>query len=241
VNKYKFGSKVLWTDEEKKRLSFAVYYYLKVHPESSKLNAIKAVQSLVLPPSRVREFTSYTTVSAWLDPELDSLYSSDVKLNVDLELTKVPFEKIISELINRFDERVLNIIETKIIDKLNSLENMILNIKINSEEKPQPIEIISSSKPKPKIKKKKMLIVGLLHSQFNEIKLEYNEYFDIKGWSDDSSIPKLKSMLTYIDHIFVMVSFISHSTDNIVAQSGKNYTRISGGLSALKDELDKHI
>lgn len=238
----KIDHRIVWTQTERKKLAFAVYYHIKLNPEISKLHAINLVQSTVLLSHRKRKIYSYNAVSSWLDEELELLYSSDVQLNAELELSKIPSETIINELFNRFENKVnANIklaltdieknIENKIISRISELENVLIDLSSNK----------SDNTITPKLKKKKILIVGLLHNQFNEIKHEYSEYFDLKLWSLDSSIPKLKSMLTYSDHTLVMVNFINHSADGVIANAKNPYSRISGGMSSLKDELDKLI
>ncbi len=246
---YKTEPRIVWTETEKKKLAFAVYYYIKTNPNSTKLHAINSVQNTVLFSHRIRKIYSYTAVANWLDKELELLNSSNIETTAKIELSKIPSETIINELFNRFENTVnTNIksalhdiehkIESKILSRITELEKVLVDLSVNN--KSTDINIKPQEK-KHNSKKKKILVAGLLHNQFNEIKHEYSEYFDLKNASGDCSIPKLKSMLTYIDHTLVMTNFISHSVDGVISNSGTRYTRITGGLTSLKEEIEKLI
>ncbi len=245
---YKTEPRIVWTEVEKKKLAFAVYYYIKTNPNSTKLQAINSVQNTVLFSHRIRKIYSYTAVANWLDEELELLDSSNIEITAKIELAKIPSETIINELFNRFENTVNNNIksalhdiehkiENKILSRITELEKVLVDLSTNNKS----TDIIKSQEKKHNSKKKKILIAGLLHNQFNEIKHEYSEYFDLKNASGDCSIPKLKSMLTYTDHILVMTNFISHSVDGVISNSGNRYIRITGGMTSLKEEIEKLI
>lgn len=242
----KTGKNIIWSDDERKRISFAVYYYLKVNKTASLLQAINNAQNIVLPVYRRRTIKNISSIK-WLTDELDFFIRNENEKDIDHDLSKQPTDNLINELLSRFESK-LNInnllnnlekkIETKIIDRISKLENMIIESSIlhNSSQETTIIENNKTTK-----KRKKILIVGLLYSQFNEIKTEYSEYFDLKNFVSEGSIPKLKSMLSYIDTVIIMTNFVPHSVDGVISQSNAKYIRISGGVSSLKEELDKHI
>ncbi len=231
---------IKWTSDEKHRLANAVYYYLKQNPSKSVLQAINSVQDNVLLPFRCRIIVSRQSIP-WIDEELDKLKSKEHNEAINLELSKIPFEKIVSELINRFDikmqDYLLNIeknIENKVIDRINNLENKIMRADTPA--------LPSTAKPYvSNAKKRKVIIVGLLNNQFNEIKKDYKTLIDLKLWNTDSSIPKLKSMITYADNVIMLTNFVSHEVDNIIKITTKNFTRVTGGLSTIREELNKFI
>lgn len=205
---------IVWTQDERKKLAFAVYYFLKNDPSKTKLYAINRIQYTVLLPSRRRRITSYSSVKNWLESELDLLKENETNVIINEKISTELLFTELSNLIKKSEETILH--------RLSYLEKL---ININK----QKIQ---------KVKKKKILIVGLIHKQFNDIKSEFDDKFDLKLWANDGSNTTLRQMIKYSDHVIIMTNFISHSIDATVAQSNVKFTRISGGISTLKDELN---
>jgi hypothetical protein len=236
---------IKWTSEEKEILSYYVMRYLQDHPTHSKLKAVNECQRKLFTVYRQRVITSMNAIP-WLDIYLEKFNIKDTEIS--LELSKIPFEKIVEELLNRI-EKVIKVdfskieqhIENRIVSRINDLESKLIE-RIHQREVLVEPEFVSDAKI-VKEKKKKILLVGMTNNQFNEISKYYvNSPIDVKHWSNtESGIPKLKGMLKYIDKIILITNFISHEVDNLVKNSSRNYTRINGGLTTIKDELDKQV
>lgn len=82
-----------------------------------------------------------------------------------------------------------------------------------------------------------ILVVGLLPNQAGLINSEFGDKFVIRHWTKDQTATQLKYSINNVSNIFVFVDKIGHNIDGIVASSGKNYQRVSGGMTSLRKAI----
>ncbi|MHB1665994.1 hypothetical protein [Thiomonas sp.] len=89
----------------------------------------------------------------------------------------------------------------------------------------------------------KVLIVGLLNQQADQIRKQFGERLDLRFWAADRPNPQLQALLDSADVVVGATKFITHSIDGALTRS-KNYIRMHGGVSRLrlqlKELLDSH-
>lgn len=86
--------------------------------------------------------------------------------------------------------------------------------------------------------KQKILLIGLLPGQHEVLSREYSEYFDLRVWTSDDTIAKLKVMLNNCDKAFVLKNFTKHQSDDVLrTQRNTPFVRLRGGLTALRAAL----
>lgn len=90
-----------------------------------------------------------------------------------------------------------------------------------------------------KVKKSRVIVAGVLNAQARKIEDLYKDKLDIKFWTKDQSSDTLRSMLHQADAAIGMVGFLSHSHDGILKASKIPYFPVSGGVTAIKQTLDR--
>ena len=88
-------------------------------------------------------------------------------------------------------------------------------------------------------RKLRVVVAGLLNSQARSLEEKYDDVFDLRFWSKDQSHDSLKQILTHADVALGMVSFLPHSADGILKSSKIPYRPVSGGMTHMKQALDK--
>jgi hypothetical protein len=87
----------------------------------------------------------------------------------------------------------------------------------------------------------RVIVAGTLPAQSKSIEEAFGAKLDLRFWTKDQSSDTLKSMLSHADHAVGMVGFLSHAHDNILKSSRVPYTPVSGGVSQVKQTLEKLI
>lgn len=221
---------IRWTEEEHATVAAAIAKYLINNPGESIPAAYNATKSC-LPKSRQRDIKS----SANLDESIFPLIKfnmlprkiSDVKLvekivNIPCKLSDVPTDELQAELYRRQFEPIIETITNKII-------GTVLQALPKDHKLQQPKHA--------KKHLKKILIVGLLPQQQNEISKDFKEIYDLK-FVKDESIQQIKSIAVNCDEIILMTKFISHRHQDAAKSSGVIYSHCNGGVSELKDMLE---
>lgn len=90
-----------------------------------------------------------------------------------------------------------------------------------------------------KMNKPRVLIVGLLGQQAQEIQKEWSQVYDLRIYDSDVTSDKIRSILPHCDKAILMTKFASHRAQD--AMRGCNgFTYCNGGVSALKELLNEH-
>lgn len=90
-------------------------------------------------------------------------------------------------------------------------------------------------------KRLKVVIAGPLNSQARTLEEKYSDALDLRFWSKDQSHDSLKQMLAHADVAVGMVSFLPHSADGILKTAKIPYHPVSGGMTHMKQQLDKLV
>lgn len=91
-----------------------------------------------------------------------------------------------------------------------------------------------------KLTKSKICIVGLIPSQEQLIRKEYNDYFDIKCYeSGNAKGRSFRSVASSSDLVVAMTSFINHGIEDCVTASSGKLVRLPGGMSSLRSKLNE--
>jgi hypothetical protein len=95
--------------------------------------------------------------------------------------------------------------------------------------------IAKTTKPK----KHRVIVAGVLNAQAKKIEEAYKDKLDLRFWTKDQSSETLRSMLHQADAVVGMVGFLSHSHDGILKASKIPYIPVSGGVTAIKQALER--
>lgn len=224
---------IRWTDEELNIVAKAMAKYLLNNPGESLPAAYNATKEC-LPKSRRRVIKSSSNFDDSIIPMIKSHMIPDkakvpeVKLiekvvNIPYKISDIPTEELQTEIHRRQFEPIIDTITNKVISKiLSSLPKIKSNI----------------SNPKPDKKHlKKILIVGLLPEQQNEISKEFKGIYDLR-YVKDESIHQIKSIASNCDEIILMTKFIGHRHQDAAKSSGVIYSYCNGAVSELKEILE---
>lgn len=201
------GLLLLFDEEEAHRLLGPVL------PVKEKTPVVEAraeldVAEITIPLTRIRE-----TVGA-VEAELE-------KLRLDLE-------PVLKKLTDQ------NAVLFRMLEKL-----LPPSTKSADELAPSPTSAPAVKKETPGPPKlRRVAIVGLHPNQVPHIKKEFEEVFDLRFVNvDDAKGSAFKNSMSYCDHVFTIVNFISHSVEEAVKASGAPFSRVVGGMSTLRTAL----
>jgi hypothetical protein len=102
---------------------------------------------------------------------------------------------------------------------------------VADEEHTIKVPGIATLKTPVLMRKKSVLIVGLLGDQQREIASTYRQVFDMRFLGSDSSAIRMKEHSSNVDLAIGMVSYMSHPCDKILNKHAKDYKRINGTVS----------
>lgn len=84
----------------------------------------------------------------------------------------------------------------------------------------------------------KVLILGLLPGQENDIKREFRGFFNLRFMEADCSHRELRQNAQSAHFIFAMTGFINHPDEKQITSTAKErYMRVDGGLTRLREAL----
>lgn len=90
-------------------------------------------------------------------------------------------------------------------------------------------------------KRTKVVVAGPMNSQARTLEQKYSDVLDLRFWTKDQSHETLKQMLAHADVAIGMVSFLPHSADGILKSAKIPYHPVSGGMTHIKQTLDKLV
>lgn len=88
--------------------------------------------------------------------------------------------------------------------------------------------------------KKRILIVGLLPDQTNQIRNEFGKVFDLRFYGTDVPSSQIRDALNKVDMAIAMTKWISHPTQAVLRRHA-GFTFCNGTVTALKDLLSTRI
>lgn len=89
-------------------------------------------------------------------------------------------------------------------------------------------------KPPAVMRKRSVLIVGLLGQQQQEIRKSHGEVFDLRFLGTGDSAARIKQNAESVDTVFGMVGFINHSIYTHLRKKSKDFHHVNGTVSDVK-------
>ena len=87
--------------------------------------------------------------------------------------------------------------------------------------------------------RKKVMIIGLIGQQGQEIRSEFGKLYDLRIFDSEVTTDKIRSNLPSCDKAIIMTKFISHRVQDAV-RGLNGFTYCNGGVTALKELLVNH-
>lgn len=142
---------------------------------------------------------------------------------------------LIHAIVSTVKPIVLNIINSPQFS--NSLIAAFRDMQPMRTEPSHPI-VTEALKPVQKDAKPRVLIVGLLNQQAQEIQKEWSEIYDLRIYDSDVTSEKIRSILPHCDKAILMTKFVSHRAQDAM-RGCSGFTYCNGGVSALKELLNR--
>lgn len=86
---------------------------------------------------------------------------------------------------------------------------------------------------KPKVKRKQILIVGLLGVQEEEIKKQFGAAFTLKFLTADANSSRMRELAKSSDVSIAMIAYIHHGVSAILKKASKNFHYVNGCVKDL--------
>lgn len=159
---------------------------------------------------------------------------------VEIHPADILMQKAISAVVSSLNEQIISS-ENRIVDRVVS-SLLVALPKRGYEESRPPAPTIPDSFPEeiPSMggpRKFRVLIVGLMPNQKNIIRDYCGDILDlrfIKG-----SLTNLRSKAEGADLVLGYTKFMNHKEDYLISSTNTRYITVQGGLTSLKQELDK--
>jgi len=240
----KSKARVWWTDEEKTELIKRAANIIYKNTGLSTLEALRRAQEQALPKERQRPINTLTAIP-WYKPALDkqveehkkAVITEHVKIveeiiSIPMQLSEVKTDDLIAELLKRIftagGSGIVGLISNSMVQALR-------------EELPAAItRLQKQTKVATQTRQKKILILGLLPEQTNEIQKALGSAFDFTFWKD-ANPDSLKQTAPHQDKIYIMKRFIGHTHQELLNSVGATYTIVPGSTSELLHVLEKYF
>jgi len=243
--------RVWWSEDEKADLAAKVFGMQKADPTRSISDLVESAQKM-WPPDRRRKILSVQAIP-WLRERLRDKYSELEAAAVKAAVPPPPVEKLVEvrveipdapeQAVKRVPDRLL-LNEAvgrycefkKLLDEALELFAA-LPAKQQASVPQLPASKAASVGWLAQIRLPRALVVGLLGSQIAEIKDEFKNRADIRGWESGRGREISAAELPAEGRIFCMVSFVSHPTCGLCEKTGR-CTMVRGGLTTLKGAIE---
>ena len=226
-------TKVFWTYEEVQKLASAAHSAGISSDDSRIIIKLRRLQSLVLPVTRCKAMTNSNS-SVKVREEMLKLENRPKTKPVEIQENIVHEHKVETLAVSSID----SIIESLAKELVKSFVGH-LRIAL-SESVEDDLSKFLPAKGIIKSHKKRILVIGLMPQQAAIINLEYGNKFDIRFEDSSVSPGALKGKADTMDTVLGMVNFMGHDQQDMVRYV-KDYRRVAGGLSSLRDILTKEL
>lgn len=232
---------IKWTDDEWDLLARRITNYLISNPGITLPGAYEAV-SHSLGEGRIRSMKATTAFEPIIDrikqlmkekkkapeqPELPPKVQI-VDRFIPKSLTEFSTEELQSEIYRRQFEPLLKEMVGSVTEKMSNQLNILFSNLVNEEESDN-----EERKVLPRI-----LVVGLMPKQEEEVSREYGEFYDFK-FHKDKAIGNLGNVAKKCDRVILMTKFVSHNHQNMIKNAGVELLYCNGSVSELKNLLEK--
>lgn len=236
--------KVFWTKQETRDVA---EYLLSafIDPDDPHLcREVREGQKVVLPPDRWKTMSSNESAEGVRDvlrqllkerryAKLEAVVGGDVETATEQQIGgDVPIfvEPNIGEVLGAHVARaVLRAVE----EEVNVIvEAMKREIKAQLES-----ELHTPVKAQPKVRKPKLLVVGLLPAQAGMVSSEFYDAFDLRFVETNANLQQLRDSARGVDRVLLFTGKVSHSNQEAIRSVGAPIEYVSGGMTSLRDKL----
>lgn len=238
-------TKIRWTLKEQATLVEACCRMLKSGVAESNLQAIRKAQGILV-EGRRRDIITIGMVP-WLEAAVRDRQAIEAEASrkADLErnrtVTDMPVDLLLQKLIAGITPHIEQIVSKQLsAAKIQSAMDSAMATYLKELTGGMTAIGKKAALAASKSERKKIVLVNLLNSQFNEIESEFKELFDFVLWCDkDDSYTTLKTHTANAYRIFGMTDFMRHSVDKFLSVNAKErYIRFTGGVSTLKGLIE---
>ncbi len=225
-------SRIVLSENEKGLVVGKVFDLMQKNPTMTRLEAFNIAQD-VLPPGRRREILHDSWLPDWLKRDLGILRD---RLK-NKESAPIPRKEFAGVVEKPTQSDVLLLLEMR--DLLRGIKAELANIReivriAASVAKPAPD--ISEAQQPPRKRKLKVLVLGMLPVQEEEITKAFGDIFDLSFTKDES---RVRDMGRNADRIVAMCSKIGHSMQELARSvNAEAYVPVHGGVSSIKGYLE---
>jgi hypothetical protein len=238
-------TRIWWTDIEKEEITKRAANIIFKNPGTSQLDALRRSQESFLPKERRRVVITISSVPWFpelLNKEMDALKKAlaqppereviEQVIFEPMKLTEVPTEHLISELIRR----ILTAGGSGLVSQVNNTIAQTIHNELPGA--------ISRLREKTNVVSrehlKKILVIGLLPEQINEVQKMFDTSFELSFWTDGDS-KSLQQKAPHQDKIYIMKRFISHNVYDMLKSAKVSYTIVPGATSELCAVMEKYF
>lgn len=239
--KEKVVHRIRWSPEEQAVLVNAAAVAMKNKEVFSMRDALEKAQE-ALPANRRRSIAALSLVPWYIDgvpkriKELEEVQVNSQEDQITQAVEAATFNakaEVEHELVSKAGALLAKILVAALQDPtLRQLLTPGVTTSYQPTHNPLPRGAVREKKPR-------VVVAGALNDQARHLETTMGQKLDLRFWSKDQSADTLKSMLKNADHAVGMVGFLSHSHDGILKSSKIPYHPVSGGISQVKQTLEK--
>lgn len=100
-----------------------------------------------------------------------------------------------------------------------------------------PVQRVLASVQAVTERRDSLLVVGLRNDMQQQIRKDFASEWDLRFVAKDESKDRLRTLADRSKHCIVMTDFIGHSHEDIVKARHPGYTRVSGGMTHLREAI----
>lgn len=230
--------RIRWTDEERAVLIHAAAQAMHDKQVFSLRDSLAKAQE-ALPTDRRREIAALSQVP-WFTTGVPA------KIKELEHQAKHSVEKEIQQVVQITEQKARDALEHQIAQFLGKILAKAIKHAIHEPELAPIFSASAVTIPEPikrvvtqRVKLPRVVIAGMLNSQAKTVEAAFSGKLDLRFWSKDQSADTLKKMLAHADSVIGMVGFLAHSHDAILKSSKIPYTPVSGGVTQVKQALER--
>jgi hypothetical protein len=253
------ATKIFWKKEEREIVADKAYELILSGAEKSWVGAIMVAQNLVIEDASRRRSKSGLTGQTQKDMRVLALQRAEAKEAKD-SAERLQKEFVVAQKtpdtpptsvatepdqeteipdsyrwMHAYAKRIANHFKEALVEELLKATDEAM--KVAEQQFHKHIQHAKGIAHKVAVKKPRVLICGMIASQEQAVRDDFDELFDLTFFKSDENLQQLKKMLQ-VDHIILMTGKISHQIQAITRQHPSLHM-VGGGVSMIKDKLLK--
>jgi hypothetical protein len=254
------AKKVFWTEEEKLIVLHEAIRLRWSPPYMGWPNALRTANGK-LPEDRQRPASSLATSSVALQKEAETLRAKEAHKQkhaqhapevveetqvVDAVPTEQPIEPQpeaqddpLHQALDKMAQSVCDLLMPKIQDLLKQkLRESLLNSVQQVDLQALVGEAIKKERLPDRVRKPKVVIVGLISQQITTIKQEYGDTFDLTFHQASENYALVKDRVKNAEWVLINTTKIDHSLYHTIKKNTDHHISIPGDLSSFRNRLN---